>query len=48
MEEIVHIKVEYKPNKNNDGEYNEAGAIVDRCKEGQQENPKGGVISHPD
>jgi len=47
LQGIVCIQVYGEPYKNNYAKHDKAGAVVDRCKKGQQKKPEGSVISHP-
>lgn len=48
IQNVVRIKIDYKPYNNDHGEGYKARAIVDCCKERNQEDPEDEIVSLPD
>jgi hypothetical protein len=48
LEDIIRIKINTEPYKNNHGKHYKAHAVVDCRKEGKQKNPEGKIICLPD
>jgi hypothetical protein len=47
LEDVVQIQIYTEPYKNNYGKRDKARTVVDCRKKGQQKNPEGSIICHP-
>ena len=47
FEDVVQIQIYTEPYKNNYAKHDKSRTVVDRRKKGQQKNPEGSIIGHP-
>ena len=47
LEDVVQIQIYTESHKNDYGKHDKARTVVDCRKKGQQKNPEGSIIGHP-